>query len=119
MNIEQKQQQTSAWFLELRDKICAQFEAIEAEYASSHQKPIDLEIDPNKAKFERKIWNREVKNTPPSFAKENNLANLDRSKQPFGAVLPAKAVAPSPLNRGNLAYANSPQPLPRLFCQSI
>ncbi len=106
MNIEQKQQQTSAWFLELRDKICAQFEAIEAEYASSHQKPIDLEIDPNKAKFERKIWNREVKNTPPSFAKENNLANsipLNRGNinTPPSSVLDESCATAFPLNKEN------------------
>jgi calcineurin-like phosphoesterase len=38
-------------------------------------------------------------NSPPSSC---YASDLDRSKQPFGAVLPAKAVAPSPLNRGNM-----------------
>jgi len=60
MNIEQKQQLTSAWFCELKNKICAEFEAIEQEYAISNQTPLELEIEPEKAKFERKIWSREA-----------------------------------------------------------
>jgi coproporphyrinogen III oxidase len=58
MNLTEKQQQTSAWFRQLRDKICAQFEAIEEEYVVSNNQPIEIEIDPLKAKFERKIWDR-------------------------------------------------------------
>jgi coproporphyrinogen III oxidase len=59
MDLEQKQQLTSIWFKELRDKICAEFEKIEEEYFASNQQPIALEIEPKKAKFERKKWNRE------------------------------------------------------------
>ena len=60
MNLEQKKQSTSAWFFELRNKICAEFEAIEQEYANLNQAPIDLEVDPQKAKFIQKKWNREA-----------------------------------------------------------
>lgn len=59
MNLEQKQQIASSWFKELRDNICAEFEKIEEEYSTSNQQPIALEIEPKKAKFERKKWNRE------------------------------------------------------------
>ncbi|MFT6077065.1 MAG: coproporphyrinogen III oxidase [Rickettsiales bacterium] len=59
MNLTEKQQQTSAWFRQLRDKICAHFEAIEEEYAASTNKPIELETDPSKAKFSRKLWDRD------------------------------------------------------------
>jgi coproporphyrinogen III oxidase len=59
MNLIEKQKLTSAWFSLLRDKICAEFETIESEYSSSNQKPIDLEISPENAKFERKNWNRD------------------------------------------------------------
>ncbi len=59
-SLSEKQQLTSAWFLELRNKICAEFEAIESEYAASNQTPIALEVNPEHAKFERKKWNREA-----------------------------------------------------------
>ena len=59
-SLTQKQLLTSSWFSDLRDKICAEFEAIEQEYENSNQKPINLEISPEKAKFERKIWSREA-----------------------------------------------------------
>jgi coproporphyrinogen III oxidase len=59
MNITQKQQITSNWFLNLRNKICTEFEAIEEEYTQKNQQLTQPEIDPKKAKFERKTWNRE------------------------------------------------------------
>ncbi len=59
-SFEQKQQLASAWFLELRNKICAEFEAIEAEYVASNQKPFPLEISPDKSKFIRKAWDRQA-----------------------------------------------------------
>lgn len=57
--ISTRQQLTAAWFLELRNKICAEFEAIESVYASLQRDSIHLEVEPQKAKFERKIWNRD------------------------------------------------------------
>lgn len=57
-SLTEKQQLSAEWFSNLRDKICFEFEAIEKEYASSNQKPIDLEIDPKNAKFKRKNWDR-------------------------------------------------------------
>ncbi len=57
-NLEQKQQLTAAWFKNLRDKICNQFEAIEQEYANSTNKPIEPEATTNNSKFSRKAWVR-------------------------------------------------------------
>jgi coproporphyrinogen III oxidase len=51
MKIEKKQQLTSAWFKELRDKICAQFEQIEDEFAAVKN------LEPGK--FKRKAWDRD------------------------------------------------------------
>lgn len=51
MNLEEKQQITSEWFKLLRDKICAEFEKIEEEFAAKNA----LE---NVGKFVRKNWNR-------------------------------------------------------------
>ncbi len=48
MNIEEKQNLTSAWFKDLRDKICAEFEKIEVEFGAE-----------NPGKFVRKNWDRE------------------------------------------------------------
>ncbi|MCE3254562.1 MAG: hemF [Rickettsiaceae bacterium] len=59
-NLEQKQQSTSAWFLNLRDQICQEFGAIEQEYLSSNQLPIAQEVDAKDAKFIRKKWDREA-----------------------------------------------------------
>jgi len=47
MNIEEKQNLTSQWFKNLRDKICAEFEKIEVEFNAE-----------NPGKFVRKNWNR-------------------------------------------------------------
>jgi coproporphyrinogen III oxidase len=58
MNLDQKQNITSIWFKQLRDKICAEFEAIEEEYLASDNKPITLEVDPEEARFSRKTWDR-------------------------------------------------------------
>ena len=56
MNIEQKRVLTSVWFEELRNKICAEFELIEAEFlAKNNQNPNFV----TSGKFERKQWNRE------------------------------------------------------------
>lgn len=57
-NLEEKQKLTSQWFLELRNKICAEFEVIEQEYAESKNLPIALEIPATEAKFKRKKWDR-------------------------------------------------------------
>lgn len=59
-SLKGKQKLTSAWFLELRNKICAEFEAIEQKYACSGEQPIAFEVDPAKAMFEKKIWQREA-----------------------------------------------------------
>ena len=48
MNIEEKQKVTSAWFQNLRDLICAEFEKIEVEFGEK-----------NPGKFARKNWDRE------------------------------------------------------------
>lgn len=47
MKIQEKQQVTSDWFKNLRDKICAEFEKIEEEFDSK-----------NPGKFQRKNWDR-------------------------------------------------------------
>jgi coproporphyrinogen III oxidase len=47
MNIEEKQNLTSQWFKDLRDKICAEFEKIEVEFNAE-----------NPGKFVRKNWDR-------------------------------------------------------------
>ena len=59
-NLEQKKQLTKEWFLELRNRICAEFETIEQEYEGSNQKPVALEKDPSTAKFMRKKWDRQA-----------------------------------------------------------
>lgn len=48
MNIEEKQKITSAWFKNLRNQICAEFEKIEVEFGAE-----------NPGKFLRKNWDRE------------------------------------------------------------
>jgi coproporphyrinogen III oxidase len=48
MNLQEKQDLTSAWFKNLRDQICAEFEKIEAEFDAK-----------NPGKFVRKNWDRE------------------------------------------------------------
>ena len=52
MNIEEKQKLTSEWFRLLRDKICAEFEKIETEFAA--EKGLS-----NSGKFVRKNWDRD------------------------------------------------------------
>lgn len=53
--VEEKKQRASAWFRALRDRICAEFEAIEAEYAAdSPQKGAE-----GSPKFTRTPWSRE------------------------------------------------------------
>lgn len=52
MNITEKQHLTSAWFRHLRDKICAEFEKIEVEFAQ--EKGLE-----NPGKFQRKNWDRQ------------------------------------------------------------
>lgn len=47
------------WFCRLRDNICSEFEKIEIEYAAANNKPFELEILPDQAKFNRKNWNRD------------------------------------------------------------
>ncbi len=55
-SVEQKQEQASQWFGHLRDKICAEFEAIEQEYLKEHG---DLPLfEPHAGVFERKQWKR-------------------------------------------------------------
>lgn len=57
MNLEEKQEITSSWFKNLRNLICAEFEAIEAEYFNSSNRPIALEYQ-TLPKFTRKNWDR-------------------------------------------------------------
>ena len=57
MNLQEKQEITSSWFKELRDKICAEFEVIEKEYFISQNKPFALEYQ-DLPKFNRKNWDR-------------------------------------------------------------
>lgn len=47
MSITSQQNQASSWFLELRNKICAEFELIEQEFSGN-----------NDTKFQRKTWQR-------------------------------------------------------------
>ena len=56
MNIEQKRVLTSVWFEELRNKICAEFELIEAEFLEKNNQNHNFVTS---GKFERKKWNRE------------------------------------------------------------
>ena len=58
MDLIKKQEFTSNWFRNLRDKICAEFEVIEQEYSQNSSKPIAIEINPENAKFIRKKWDR-------------------------------------------------------------
>lgn len=53
MNIEEKQKLTANWFLELRNKICTEFEKIEQEFAQKNP-----EENLTAGKFERKKWQR-------------------------------------------------------------
>lgn len=55
MNIDEKKAKASAWFEELRDIICAEFVAIEKEYA---------ENDNEAGFFERKSWQRVNEHSP-------------------------------------------------------
>ncbi len=56
MNIQEKQVLTSSWFVNLRDKICQEFEKIENEYLKSDQQPLKPQIQ--SPKFQRKNWQR-------------------------------------------------------------
>ncbi|MES2961454.1 MAG: oxygen-dependent coproporphyrinogen oxidase [Pseudomonadota bacterium] len=56
MNIEEKQNVTSQWFKNLRDKICAEFEKIEVEFNPE-----------NPGKFVRKNWERPDKSGDGGF----------------------------------------------------
>ena len=51
-DLAQKKTETRAWFEGLRDRICAEFEAIETELSGMHS-------DLAPGKFERKAWQRE------------------------------------------------------------
>jgi len=55
MNIDEKQKITAAWFKNLRDQICAEFEKIEEEYLASNAPKKFLDAQ----KFTRKKWQRE------------------------------------------------------------
>lgn len=57
-NLEQKKRICSAWFKNLRDQICADFEKIEEEYLKSSQKHL---VNFSEAqKFSRKKWDRQT-----------------------------------------------------------
>ena len=58
MNLIKNQESTSNWFKELRDKICAEFETIESDYAKQNNLPTPIEVNPENAKFTRKKWER-------------------------------------------------------------
>jgi coproporphyrinogen III oxidase len=60
MNLQEKQNLTSDWFKNLRDKICAEFEKIEKEYLAAASHPIPLECK-TAGKFSRKNWDRSEK----------------------------------------------------------
>ncbi len=55
--LDKQQEQSSTWFKNLRDKICAEFETIEADYFNSLNNLISLEHK-ELPKFLRKNWNR-------------------------------------------------------------
>ena len=59
-DLKQKQQLTSDWFLNLRNRICTEFEKIEQEYIESNQNPINLGIKSNNIKFKKKSWKRDA-----------------------------------------------------------
>lgn len=54
MTTEEKKAQAAAWFQEIRDVICAEFEALEDELAEGPHKDLPA------GRFERKAWNRET-----------------------------------------------------------
>ncbi len=54
LSINAKQSLASGWFRELRDSICASFEAIEDELASGPHAALDA------GRFERKMWDRDT-----------------------------------------------------------
>lgn len=56
MNIQEKQQITSNWFRDLRDKICQEFENIEQEFLKAENRPSEIEVE--SPKFTRKEWQR-------------------------------------------------------------
>ena len=49
---ERQQQQAAAWFSDLRDRICAAFEAVEDDYAGGEHGALPP------GRFERKDWDR-------------------------------------------------------------
>lgn len=59
MEIKQKQEITSTWFKELRDKIITEFEKIEEEYYEARKQEADKLFCNYPAKFVKKSWQRQ------------------------------------------------------------
>ena len=80
-------QQTRAWFEALRDRICAAFEAIEADYGGKQH----AELPPGK--FERKSWQRPRDPEGPNAGQDRgdrkstrlNSSHTDISRMPSSA----------------------------------
>jgi len=53
LSLEERKERARAWFVELRDRICAAFEAIETEYTGAPEVP--------PGRFQRKDWTRPTK----------------------------------------------------------
>lgn len=66
MNIAEKQDLTSIWFRNLRDKICAEFEKIEVEFAEKNGLK-------NPGKFTRKNWDRQGGGSGEMSAMKGNV----------------------------------------------
>src|SRR6185437_4231149 len=64
---QSRQSHASAWFAELRDRICAEFEAIEREYTSGQLSEL------SSGTFERKAWKRPAENEEDAGGGEMSL----------------------------------------------
>ncbi len=66
MTIEDRKQQATAWFAELRDSICAAFESIEddVDYPVAPGAPGAADDDAPPGRFERTPWQRPVSDEP-------------------------------------------------------
>lgn len=73
-----KQRATADWFRELRDKICAEFEKIEAEFLEHQQKSgsSKQKLPQNSAKFVRKNWQRTDKSGDGGYGEMSLMKGL-------------------------------------------